>query len=352
MPVETGTLSRSADLLETAWKWWTNELLSMVPPIARTGGRSSGVFVDFHGDEITIYKRRRGTVSVLERVRAGAKRPRQLAALKNAKSFQVAISADQAFVRQLDFPTAASANLRSVIALQIDRLSPVKADQIFFDHMVLERKPVSEKVAVNLAIVRRNAIEDVLNKVASWGVKPSGIGLLEKSTSDIRYNFLPHDGKASGLTTFRLNALLFALLVSASLFTWGVVQDRWQQDISVWQSAIVGAKAEAQHAADIERELNVLEQSRLTLIQQKIAPSPLAIMAELSRIIPKTAWVSEMRLQGTSVRLMGYAENAAILPELLEKSPLFANARFQSPVRQDPRQKGERYDLMVNLKRD
>ncbi len=353
MAVHTSAITKSFNALEGAWDWWIGQLSSLLPFSAKSNRTASIVFVEICGDESLICKSKKGKVSVVERVRAEARRPRSLALLKKAKGLDVVIPRDQAFVLTKEFPVAAGANLKSVVGLQIDRLSPLKSDQIYFDVEVEPPKPRAEKVATQIGLVRKSDIDDAVKRIAAWGVSPKRIALAANDqVQQTSFNFLPREEGEEGLTTFQLNVLLVVLIIVASMFTWDVVTDRWQRDISAWQNAVSQAKAEAQVAADIQSELDALETQRMNLIQKKIAPSPLAVMTELSRVVPSTAWIQEMQMEKHAIRIIGFAENASLLPAILEESPLFAKAQFKAPVRKQPHQKGERFDLSLTLAGD
>lgn len=57
----------------------------------------------------------------------------------------------------------------------------------------------------------------------------------------------------------------------------------------------------------------------------------LHILDELSRIIPDSAYLSNLRYREGAVELQGSAENASNLVPLLERSPLFKNVGFTAP---------------------
>ena len=58
----------------------------------------------------------------------------------------------------------------------------------------------------------------------------------------------------------------------------------------------------------------------------------LNILRDLSDIIPQSAWVNSFSVSGDDVKIDGYAESAAELIPLLEKSPLFGDVAFVSTI--------------------
>ncbi len=57
----------------------------------------------------------------------------------------------------------------------------------------------------------------------------------------------------------------------------------------------------------------------------------LRILDELSRIVPTSAYVSNLRYREGTIEMQGSAENASSLIPLLERSPVFENVAFNAP---------------------
>jgi general secretion pathway protein L len=74
------------------------------------------------------------------------------------------------------------------------------------------------------------------------------------------------------------------------------------------------------------------------------------IIEELTVIMPDTAWVSDLRIDGDVVEFTAYAKSAAALVPLLAKSPLFTEASLTSPVILDNIEDKERFSVRLRLK--
>ena len=57
----------------------------------------------------------------------------------------------------------------------------------------------------------------------------------------------------------------------------------------------------------------------------------LRILDELSRIVPTSAYLSNLRYHDRVLELQGNAENASALIPILERSPIFENVGFNAP---------------------
>ena len=83
------------------------------------------------------------------------------------------------------------------------------------------------------------------------------------------------------------------------------------------------------------------------LLQARV---PLArIMEELTAVMPDSAWVSDLRIDGDVVEFTGFAKSAASLVAPLENSPLFMQASLTSPVVLDSTEDKERFSMRLRL---
>jgi general secretion pathway protein L len=65
----------------------------------------------------------------------------------------------------------------------------------------------------------------------------------------------------------------------------------------------------------------------------------------LSRILPDHTHLTELRVEGNKVRLIGTSADAPSLIGLIEKSGLFARATFIAPTTKLPSEAGERFHI-------
>ena len=76
----------------------------------------------------------------------------------------------------------------------------------------------------------------------------------------------------------------------------------------------------------------------------------LYILDELSRVVPNSAYLSNLRYRDGSLELQGTAENASNLVPLLERSPVFENVGFNAPSNRG-RDNRETFSLKATIER-
>jgi Tfp pilus assembly protein PilN len=70
---------------------------------------------------------------------------------------------------------------------------------------------------------------------------------------------------------------------------------------------------------------------------------------ELTERIPKTAWLTRVRISGSQVNIEGYAASATALVQVLEASRYFRNVEFSSPTFRDPQMGMDRFQIKMEI---
>ena len=103
--------------------------------------------------------------------------------------------------------------------------------------------------------------------------------------------------------------------------------------LSVLEERVESLRADAQELADI-RQRNVVLEERLETWGRRLAANPdmLSLLRELTRIVPKDAWLDSLQVQDNRVIVAGKAPSATSVLEKIENSVLFEEGRFDAPI--------------------
>jgi len=144
-------------------------------------------------------------------------------------------------------------------------------------------------------------------------------------------NLLPKERRASHDRLQYLIPATLALLVVAALLAAFVVfpaieQRRFRQDLDRAARQLEPAAARAR---TLERQI-AQNNSRIQLLDQirRRPQDDLAVLNELTRLLPESAWTNYIEIHPDSVIVAGEADQAAPLLKLLDSSPLFQNSEF------------------------
>ena len=86
-------------------------------------------------------------------------------------------------------------------------------------------------------------------------------------------------------------------------------------------------------------------------LEQRKQTNPLTVVVveELSQIFPDHTYVTELRIDGDKLQVVGVKRDAPSLIPLLEQSPHFVRATFFAPTTQAPGDPGERFHIECHI---
>jgi Tfp pilus assembly protein PilN len=113
---------------------------------------------------------------------------------------------------------------------------------------------------------------------------------------------------------------------------------------------IMARKDEVKKVEALKKEIESVEGEIATINNFKEnRRMDLDILKELTAILPKSAWLSRVRITETNVDLEGYASSASGLLSKLEASPFFKKVEFASPTFRDTRMNADRFNIKMEI---
>lgn len=346
------------------WRWWSAELTAMVPQWLRqsASGTANALLIEFEQDNIVL---RRWVQDKL--VEQGRVTTQSADRNSNGIAFQAQISkqrrrgdqivllvpAAQCLIKQIELPAAAAENLRQVIGFEMDRHTPFKADQVYFDFRILRHDAQSGRLIVKLAVAPRIAVNAALDALARWGVPAQAVHVGSAlSPSGDSIDLMPLERrvtKSSRLffVNIALAGLALLLLVAA------IAVPIWQK-----RSALISllplveqAKQQATATDGVRRELEKRTAEYNFVLEKKQAIPPLIVqLDELSRLLPDDTWVQQFDLKGKELQLQGETASSSKLIALMETSKVLREANFKSPLTRGSSPAVERFHLAAEVK--
>ncbi len=125
---------------------------------------------------------------------------------------------------------------------------------------------------------------------------------------------------------------------------------------SAARAALTEITAEARvasqiHRAQIEAASAAVAQTRAIENFATSRPLRSQVLNTLARLLPDSAWLTEISIDRDVVEIAGFAKPAAELVSIFEKSEIFADPEFTSAITKDADRDRERFSLRVQLKR-
>jgi len=327
--------------LSALWRWWSGEISRLAPErFTMFRGAAHAPMVFLEGDDIVLVEPKiagggRATIAALDepRRRAALRTLLERAGETRART-RVALAHDDVLVRRVTMPAATEENLRQVLAFEMDRLTPFKADEVYFDYRVISRDAATGQVLVQLAAARREVVDARVGALRALGASVQGVGLRDDSSgSHAPIDLLPSEQRgereSSRERMIQRGLLAAVILLLAAALLLPIVQKR--QTVIALSPIVTKARLEADATDGIARELERQVADYNFLLARKYRTYPaLAFIEEISRLLPDNTWVQlfELKTVGKAreVQISGETTSSSKLIEILEGSTLLQNA--------------------------
>jgi general secretion pathway protein L len=348
------------------WTWWRGEIVRLMPDklgLTRGGGipllileADEALVIDAHEPSTPAKtaslagmdegRRRAAVRSLLESI--GETRMRARAVLRH----------DEALVRRVNLPAATEENLRQVLAFEMDRLSPFKADEVYFDYRVVSRDAANSQIVTELAMARRDIVDARVQQLRALGVSVQGVAVRDDTgRAATPFDLLPSEQRGERETAgerMLRNGLVAAVLL---LFVAALFVPVWQkrQAVVAMLPAVEKARLEAQATDAIVRELERQAADYNYLLARRHAWYPMAAyVEEISKVLPDHTWLQQLDVKtaGKVKELMitGETASASKLIELMEQSKMIQNAAPRGPTTRGSVPGSERFMIAGDLR--
>lgn len=347
--------------------WWTGELSRLaLERFAALRGAASMPVVALDGDELVLVEPR-AVVGPDTRLSLSAMdEPRRRAALvqlleragETRGRVRLCLGRGEALARRVTMPAATEENLRQVLAFEMDRLTPFRADEVYFDYRVVARDAGAGQLAVQLALARRDLVDARVATLRALGASVQGVAVRD----DVGAATMPLDLLPSEQRGERESArvrLIQAGLVAAAviLLLLALTVPLWQKrSTAIALQPLVGqAKQSAESADRVEHTLERQVNDYNFLLAKKHASYPvLAILEEVTRLLPDNTWVQQLdvKMSGKAreVQITGETGSSSKLIEILEQSQLLRNATLRGTVTRGSTPNSERFMIVAEVR--
>lgn len=252
--------------------------------------------------------------------------------------------------RPLELPRRAGEFLDGIVRAQIDRLTPWSPGEAVFGCSV-PQEAGPDRIALTVAATARAMIAPYVQALVDLGVKSIVVSTVLQVPSSEPIPIRVLEEKApSALDVRRVRRALVALLLVAGVAAAGAVGTAGvlAGHLGVQQDEVARRIAERRAAlrAAGDTALDPATAAQRMLERRKHeSPSSVIVLETLSQILPDHTYVTELRIEGDKLRLIGLTRDAPSLIRLMEQSPHFTRATFFAPTTRSPADPGERFHI-------
>lgn len=336
--------------------WWRGELLAALPPAWRNWLASeSAVLTIAPASEGWLLRRLRGGLIEVEE-QTGNERDALAGAAERLRPNEetpprqvLLLPPERTLRRRLTLPLAAEEHIGQVLSFEMDRQTPFRADQVYFDHYIQKRDATARTMLVELLAVPRSVLDQMLQAVA---VLPLDAVDVANGDAPAGFNLLPADKRAPRVDKrLRINLILVAATIA---MVWLVMHQSLalrEQAIEKLSDEVATARAAANQSAELKRQLRDAIEGANFLAKKKAEQAiTVDVLAEVTRLVPDDTWLERLSFVGAQVQLQGQSAGADKLIGILTKSSCLANPQFQGIIQPDGATGKDRFSLAADLK--
>jgi len=264
---------------------------------------------------------------------------------------EAVMASNRVLFRSLDFPKQAVDFLDGMIRTQIDRLTPWSADDAMFGWSPPSAAP-SERVELILAATSKHEVQPLVQFATSMGAASIAAfaALPMAAGTSAKIKLFDQSLRGAVGRAVDIPRLLRAVLLSTGLAA----------AASMLIAFYVGGDLESEQQQLMRRiserraslRLNPAASGSafgLLARRKQTSPSSVVVLEALSQALPDTTYVTELRIEGDKVQVVGMTQDAPSLIRLIERSPQFAQATFFAPTTRAQNEPGERFHIEARI---
>ena len=302
----------------------------------RTGGKDAG-----------RARPEAGRIRIVDGKVAG-KVPGALAAKLKACRAELVLQPGRFMFRPLELPRRAGEFLDGIVRSQVDRLTPWSPAEAAFGWSP-PTDAGNDRITVTVAATARALITPLVEAVAGLGADSIVVSTHAPApASAVAIKVLEHTVRGA-LELRRVRRALMAVLIGAGLVASAAVaaQIVVGDDIEARQLDVmrrIAARRNAPRAGDAaDTALAALER------RKHETPASVIVLEALSQILPDHTYVTELRITGDKMQVVGVTRDAPSLIRLIEQSSQFARATFFAPTTRSPTEPGEHFHIEARI---
>jgi general secretion pathway protein L len=357
-------LRRAAQVGRRVLRWWLDELRHLIPSRVCQGLSADPMTVQIlvHDNGTDVQQVRIRGLSNVQRQRLDGPRDQRSALAWVAKRrrrlgplmcVDVAIPAGRCLIRHRKVPVAAVERIGDVLALEVERGTPFGMEDVRHAWRVIGPAPLDDaSLQVVHVVAKRRLIDPLLAEARGMGVPISAVDVVGAEGDRLGFNLLSRSEAPASLAG-RLSwaiATAAALLVLVSAATVVVAMQRQDQALAQLEVETNAARTEAQAVRKRIQDADTLS-GRIGALRLRRAEGirVIALWEEVTRLLPDTAWLTNVRVENDALWIDGYARSASELVGIIARSPMFSGVALSAPVvREEPRA-SERFQIRMKI---
>ena len=350
----TQTLRPYIDRVRRAWQgsplpaffaWWGGELRALLPTRWQRFFAGGAVwYLLQHRDDQWVL-RRAGESQTVAQWNDLLDPTAQQAALTTALAgvdrldlrLAFCLPASAVLRRGLVLPEATRDNLRQVGAFEMDRQTPFRTEQVYYDLRTLGGNAPPGRIRAELVAVPRTVLDASLERLRESGIAidaadvdegfgRSGVNLLPPEQTRVRSD-----------PRRRFNLALLAGAVVLVLLCLNQYLRNREEALGAMQTQVDGMRNDAQQIAALRKQLEDSVGASGFLARRKTASTTIMdVLQDLTTRMPDDTFLERFTATSSGqLGIQGQSDKAASLIDVMQHSKLITNTSFQGVIQRD-----------------
>jgi general secretion pathway protein L len=275
-----------------------------------------------------------------------------LAAALRGSRVELILRSDRFLSRALELPKRATEFLDGIVRAQIDRLTPWTAEEAAFG-WTAPRELAKDRVELTVVATARAVIAPYLKALVDLGAGSIAVSTVPQGASGAAepVKVLEH-GARGALDVQRVRTVLAAIFIGLALSA-GIALAATQfisDALDAQQQDVLRRIAERRASMRRQDVTGALPAQRVLERRKRETPSSIMVIEALSQILPDHTYVTELRIEGDKLQVIGITQDAPSLIRLIEQSPHFTRATFFAPTTRSSGDPGERFHIEARIR--
>ncbi len=338
--------------------WWFAQLRSCLPQRWRAALETKDAELWFVIDERRLLIRR-GVVDATDLLaELDLNAPDELNAAFDEKLAEdlrnrrrvLLLPSHQVLRRRMHLPVAARDNLATVLGFELDRQTPFRAEQVFFDSRILPHDSAAKTLPIELGLVPREPVNEAIAALGPLALQLDGIDAGTPS-GRMGFNFLVTSQRRR-----RVHKLLWinlALVAASIMFLLLAMSHLVDNRVAAVESLRLESDAQRDAARDVAGMRKSLEEAvagaNFLAVRKSVAPSVIELLNTLTETFPDDTFIERINLAGSTLSMTGQSGQAAQLIELLRDVKGIREAALSGPIAPDARSGKDRFNITAQV---
>jgi len=267
--------------------------------------------------------------------------------------------AEKVFVQRITVPAQARKFLGGVIRNQIERLSPWPANDVVYGFTAEANTGDATAVEVRILMAARSDVDAAVQDLATSGLSVDRVvarASVSEAPDEVNGSVTLWSRSAdasrdiAGSVARRIGAGIAAsVAVSFAVSLWALTSAASIRDESDGMAARSKVLQRQVQAGRTVASMASMPPAERAWASKETATSSVIVMEALSRALPESAYVTEIRLEKEKLRIVGLADDAPGLLAPLEKSGHMTDVRFFAPTARGPDGRRFRFSIEARI---